>query len=704
MKYEIETPKHLERIELAVSRIKEISNDKLNSVYREYFLANAGFILSAENIRKKLERGEFDKLEIKELKAQQQILYYLLLPENYKASMYSPAYMTELFGRELGRLLSLFACEIRTILPMIYRARLDEYAAVLELFLEVYALFAYEEQIRAEDIQKIIYQHFYDYLDESVAKAISRVYIAGDDFIYNNIINSDLKDMRYLFKFGDYISDEEIRTAQYISKLPEAQIKKMAAVLTDGFIRGFTLAKKDLSKKKYVSVRYTFGFERVLKEVIYNFEKIGIKAVFQEKPYKLCDRSEVRSVGCAALDINKQYNLEHKFDTAILMKKAYLDRKLELARAAYEELKSELVLNAGPALVEVFGEAEFKPEYNSAAYAFNDRQTRLSLDYRNKMAVLANGYVKREEMSFAIIAWPLPSIIKSSENALCSSDKLTYKNIFESIIKINTLDMESYSKMQQLLIDALDKAEYVTIKGLAANKTDLRVSLYKVKDSDKETAFENCLADVNIPLGEVFTSPVLKNTEGVLNVSKVYIGDIHFDNLYIEFKDGRVSDYSCSNFADEGSEGIDKGRKLIENVLLKGHKSLPMGEFAIGTNTAAYAAAKKYGIFKTLPILIAEKTGPHFALGDTCYSHEEDFNTYNPDGKLICAKDNEISILRKEDVLKAYFNCHTDITIPYEEIDCLCAVDSRGAKTEIINKGRFVLKGLEELNRGFEID
>ena len=129
-----------------------------------------------------------------------------------------------------------------------------------------------------------------------------------------------------------------------------------------------------------------------------------------------------------------------------------------------------------------------------------------------------------------------------------------------------------------------------------------------------------------------------------------------------------------------------------------------MGEFAIGTNTAAYAAAKKYGIFKTLPILIAEKTGPHFALGDTCYSHEEDFNTYNPDGRLICAKDNEISILRKEDVLKAYFNCHTDITIPYEEIDCLCAVDSRGAKTEIINKGRFVLKGLEELNRGFEID
>ena len=49
-----------------------------------------------------------------------------------------------------------------------------------------------------------------------------------------------------------------------------------------------------------------------------------------------------------------------------------------------------------------------------------------------------------------------------------------------------------------------------------------------------------------------------------------------------------------------------------------------MGEFAIGTNTTAYVFAAKYGIGDKLPILIAEKMGPHFAVGDTCYSHEED--------------------------------------------------------------------------------
>lgn len=78
--------------------------------------------------------------------------------------------------------------------------------------------------------------------------------------------------------------------------------------------------------------------------------------------------------------------------------------------------------------------------------------------------------------------------------------------------------------------------------------------------------------------------------------------------------------------------------------------------------------AQKYQIADKLPILIAEKMGPHFAVGDTCYSWAEDTSVYNPDGKEIIARDNEVSILRKEDPSRAYFGCHTDITIPYEEL------------------------------------
>ena len=131
------------------------------------------------------------------------------------------------------------------------------------------------------------------------------------------------------------------------------------------------------------------------------------------------------------------------------------------------------------------------------------------------------------------------------------------------------------------------------------------------------------------------------------------------------------------------------------------HDTLPMGEFAIGTNTTAYVMAEKYQIGDKLPILIAEKMGPHFAVGDTCYSWAEDSKTYNPDGRQIMAKDNEVSILRKEDVSKAYMNCHTDITIPYKELKELAVVTKDGGRIPIIRDGRFVLEGTEELNRPF---
>jgi len=113
-------------------------------------------------------------------------------------------------------------------------------------------------------------------------------------------------------------------------------------------------------------------------------------------------------------------------------------------------------------------------------------------------------------------------------------------------------------------------------------------------------------------------------------------------------------------------------------------------------------AAEKYGIADKLPILIAEKMGPHFAVGDTCYSWAEDTPVFNPDGREIIARDNEISILRKEDISLAYYGCHTDITIPYEELGSIRVIDEDGEGVSIIENGRFVLAGTEELNIPFD--
>ena len=268
-----------------------------------------------------------------------------------------------------------------------------------------------------------------------------------------------------------------------------------------------------------------------------------------------------------------------------------------------------------------------------------------------------------------------------------------YEEIFDEIIKINTLDASTYERVQQTLIDVLDQGTHVKILGAGDNRTDLTVQLYPLKDPLKETIFENCVADVNIPVGEVFTSPVLEGTNGVLHVSKVYLNELQYKDLELTFSNGMIADYTCKNFERE----MENKEYIRENVLYR-HPTLPLGEFAIGTNTMAYVAAKKYGIEEKMPILIAEKMGPHFAVGDTCYSWSEDIKVYNPNGKEIVARDNSVSLKRKEDVSKAYFHCHTDITIPYEELGKIAVITKDGTEILLLENGKFVLPGTEILN------
>ena len=318
-------------------------------------------------------------------------------------------------------------------------------------------------------------------------------------------------------------------------------------------------------------------------------------------------------------------------------------------------------MHAGPSVVEIVGERPFVPETCEYAMKLTEKQQKLKVHMQNEIGQITNRYIKGEERSFTIIAYPVPAI----------GDQ--FEEIFRETVKINTLDYNLYQQIQQKLIDALDLGTSVHILGKGENRTDLRVQLHKLEDPEKQTNFENCVADVNIPVGEVFTSPKLTGTNGKLHVTKVYLNELQYQNLELVFTDGKITEYSCTNFDSE-----EENKKYIRENILYHHPTLPMGEFAIGTNTTAYRVAREYGIEAKLPILIAEKTGPHFAVGDTCYSWAEDTKVYNPDGKEIIARDNEVSILRKEDVSKAYLGCHTDITIPYDELGAILVETADG--------------------------
>ena len=681
-----------ERIELSLERIEEIKEEeftlaKSNPMFsniKDYFDKVSDFILYVYDVMniKNNQDLSLDILENINLK-----LYEDILGENYDISYGNPDYAVSSLGEEYGAILSFLYTEIRSIISYAYEGKKLLVAATMELFLEIYNMFSSGEKPNIKYIKEAIYYHMYDYADVLVADRILETISPKYTFATDIIMNSDLEDLRYLYSYGEYIGDNEIRTAKFLNKLPESEVKAMAATYVNGFIKGFETMRIDLKSKKTVNIRYSIGQERMVKYAIDMFRSNGLEPIIFRYPVSRINRKLTIRTGYVATPANKQYEYDHRMDEAIFYDRAFMERKLEVIADTYEKNKELALAYAGPAVIETFGENPFNPIIKESTIKLSDKQQKMSVEYTGKSAEITNKYIPRDKYSFTIIAYPIPEI---GDN---------FEEIFAEIVKVNTLDNELYKNIQQSIIDELDKATYVHVVGKAHNKTDIKVVLHQI-NQEKETNFENCLADVNIPVGEVFTSPVLTGTDGVLNVSQVYLNELKYTDLLIEFENGKIKSYSCKNFDDE-----DKNKAFIKENLMFNHETLPIGEFAIGTNTTAYVMAHKYDILYKLPILIVEKMGPHFAVGDTCYSYSEDSRLYNPDGKEIVAKDNECSLLRKsenqEEKSKAYFNCHTDITIPYEEIGGIYSVHSDGTKVAIIENGRFVLSGTEKLNEPF---
>lgn len=675
-----------ERFLLAKERIREIQGEELNaSEYGQYFHKEADFLSMICEVYRFVSEGCLRECGMEKLQEINDKLYSDILPPNYSVCYGNPDYAVKCFGEEYGQLLCALYAELRSTIPLAFEQKLEDVTTRLELFLEIYGSFVCEQEEsgqlpQAEAIRESFYYYINDYTRAAFEEKLKNMLDPGSDFALK-IVEGNLSDPRYLYYYGEYVTENELRTWEHLTSLPKETLQKMADTYTEGYRIGFEVGNKDISKKKTVNIRYCLGFEPMIRLAVQNFRKMGLEPTIYRAASSLLQGKGMNRIGYYGAIPNKQYDFDHKDDQALFLDKKLVQVRLEAWREAYEKYKEEAAVFGGPAVVEVFGEKPFELKEKPQAVHLSESQQKLIVEYMAAAGQLQNQYIKGEERSFTIIAFPVPEIGED------------FPQIFDEVVKINTLDYQLYQRMQQVIIDTLDQGKYVLVKGMNGNRTNLKVMLHTLTDSQKQTNFENCVADVNIPVGEVFTSPVLAGTEGTLHVSRVYLNELEYRDIMLTFSDGMVTDYTCKNFDSE-----EANRKYIRDNVLFHHETLPLGEFAIGTNTTAFVAARKFGIEDKLPILIAEKTGPHFAVGDTCYSHAEEVVVYNPDGKEIIARDNECSLKRKEDALSAYFNCHTDITIPYDELGEVSVVTKEEALIPIIVEGRFVLPGCEELN------
>ncbi len=694
-----------ERYALALERIREIPQESVcKEAFQKYFSKMAAFTELMNRTWNVVECGKLRQMSMEELQAQNEELYRDILPQHYDTCYGNPDYAVDCLGESMGQMLCFLYAELRGMIPAAFELNRFGMVIRMELLLEVYQVYVCaaqegveqaDEEGTGETIQKclpqkeavrqILYWYVSDYYESETMQHTARLLCPERGFARGIIMESDLSDLRYLYYYGEYVTENELETARHLNSMSADKIQLMADTYTEGYRIGFAVGNKDISIKETVNIRYFLGFERMIRQAVENFDRIGLQATFYRAGSNIFQGRSVNKNGWSGANPNKQFDYDHREDLALILDGALAERRLEGLRNAFEKCKTQAAVFGGPAVLEIFGEKPFVPKTKKQAAHLSEKQQKLLVEYAGKAGALQNEYIKGEERSFTIIAFPVPDIGEQ------------FAEIFDDIVRINTLDYKLYQGIQQKIIDALDKGLTVRVKGSGENRTDLTVQLHTLEDPASQTNFENCVADVNIPVGEVFTSPLLGGTKGILHVTRVFLNELEYKDLWLQFEDGWVTDYGCANFASK-----EENRKYIKDNVLHHHDRLPLGEFAIGTNTTAYVAARKYGIEDKMPILIAEKTGPHFAVGDTCYSHAENVRVYNPDGKEIIAKDNEVSVLRDTDVSRAYFQCHTDITIPYDELGEVSVLTGEGEPITIIRNGQFVLPGCEELNRAME--
>jgi len=229
-------------------------------------------------------------------------------------------------------------------------------------------------------------------------------------------------------------------------------------------------------------------------------------------------------------------------------------------------------------------------DYNTKKLTFVDPELiKLSQGSAGRMKMMQtfNIRTKKKELNWVIIPYPCQSLAQEG-----NMDLYTYTEFVNKALLLDKEDpIAEWKKIRQKQDDIcnhLNKAEQIQVIG---EDTDLKVSV-------KGRTWENCCGLVNLPDGEVCTSPLEDSANGHIRFTYpgIYQGR-EIENIYLEFKDGKVVNYSA-----------DKGVDLLEK-LLSIRNANNLGEFAIGTN---------YGITQfTKNMLFDEKMGGtmHCALG-----------------------------------------------------------------------------------------
>ena len=209
-----------ERYALAMERIEEMMQEQtVPAPFDSYFRFTAGFLLQMKQVREQLLSKEADSFTLEQWQEMNRRMYEDILPENYDRSFGNPVFAVSTLGETHGKILSFLYTELRGIIGYVFEGLTEQIVVHLELFIEIYNCFEQKELPSYKEIQQIVYWFVSDYSDVFVTERIRQSVDPARDFAVRILMDSDLEDLRYLYRFGEYVTESELETAAFLNSL-----------------------------------------------------------------------------------------------------------------------------------------------------------------------------------------------------------------------------------------------------------------------------------------------------------------------------------------------------------------------------------------------------------------------------------------------------------------------------------------------------
>lgn len=339
-----------ERFALAGERLAALTAEQeLPEALQQFFAWEASFLLDMEKLRQELCRGQWADAPEAELEKRNRRLYGELTEERYANGWGSPVRLASLFGREGGAVLSVLYAELRGAVAYAFADRPWDMLILQELLLQMYCLCrdSRETEGRWKALREAMYWYAADYDREVTEERVRELLDPSLSLLREQIMTADLTDLRYLYGFGEYVTDAERRMAASLNALSEDEAEQLARSRTEAYLRSLPAEYRDGTRHGTVDIRARLGTERIIRHAVRQFAGMGLQAVLHRPAPHIFSGTADAFAGWHGAVPNRQYVPDHRNDAALWLDERFVTRALQDLQEAYETCRGMAAAQAG---------------------------------------------------------------------------------------------------------------------------------------------------------------------------------------------------------------------------------------------------------------------------------------------------------------------------------------------------------------------